>query len=170
MTDDDLPIAIDLVATRLRQHGRRMLAPDGCFLSEALMVDGQPVILHYSPHETNVVVTYPIDKSLTLGQFIDGFNTTMTMLYGQPAPSDRVTIHAKSRAGAQVSQYANPSHVHAIGAGQVIGGPLDANLTFLGKSYADLTDGDKRVLDNYILNLPPSDRPRMMERLKSIFK
>lgn len=95
MTDEEMSMCIGLAETRLSRHGRATLRASNDVFSEptgVTVVDGEPVILHYDRNNPTQITTYAIDKTMTMGQFIDTFNTTMTMMYGSPVTINPVPL------------------------------------------------------------------------------
>lgn len=59
---------------------------------------------------TGEIMSYAIDPTLTLGQFIDGFNTTMAMLYGpMKSQYDIAVMAVPVYGGAHTHQVAYPN-------------------------------------------------------------
>jgi len=114
VNDEDLALAVGLARERLRRHRRFMLAPTTVTLGSdpalPTILDGEPVILHYSMEDSQQIMAYAIDRSLTLGQFIDGFNTTMSVMFG-PMQAD-VKVNLSPFSGNHTHQMSNMGNGH----------------------------------------------------------
>lgn len=107
MTDEEMSMCIGLAETRLSRHGRATLRASKDVFSEptgVTVVDGEPVILHYDRNNPTQITTYAIDKTMTMGQFIDTFNTTLVMMYGKPAQPKPLDWQIESVIAAKASQ------------------------------------------------------------------
>ncbi len=112
MTEADIATAVAMIRQRLSDYNLY-------YIEMPLMnqthtwptVDGVKAFLYCSYGSPTEYKTYPIDESLTLGQFIDTLDVTLKMLYG---PANSVSSYTSSgvvNIGA---------HSHTFAAGQVV--------------------------------------------------